>query len=228
MEIHLIKALEDNLIWLIKNDNNEAMIIDAGEAKPVLDFLEKNSLKLKYILITHKHSDHIEGIAELVLKTQAQTIGNMNFQSSLPKLDFDIADLKSLNPLGLEVIAMETPGHCEDHIAYYTPQEKWLFSGDCLFTLGCGRVFEGSPNVMFNSLQKIKALPKETMVYCGHDYRKSNLRFAQSLGLAHGLKLNDVPLASTLGAELKNNPFLSKLSNKEEGFIKLREARNKF
>ena len=214
-----ILALQDNYIWSICNsDFQEVIIVDPGDDKPVLDFLYQNNLKLTAILITHHHMDHTAGLSGILSTWDAPVYG-----SSISKIKYITnklhdGDLITFFNNNISFKVLEIPGHTLDHIAYYG--EELLFSGDTLFTGGCGRIFEGTAWQMFASLGKLKTLPGETKLYCGHEYTLSNLYFAKKIEPNNILlqqrflevekcinnKLPTVP--ATLSIEVGTNPFL--------------------
>lgn len=251
-----IPALKDNYIWLIMNSQlGQAVVVDPGDAKPVLSFLEEHGLKLVGIFITHKHADHTGGIRDLIDRypdaaVYAHPIENVLLATHSVKQD-DIVILDKW-PVNYKVIHI--PGHTLGHIAFYA--DSILFSGDTLFGAGCGRLFEGTADEMFCSLSKLMALPDETLIYCGHEYTLANLKFAlsvepdnkdiqQRMKLAEQLLLDNIPtLPSTMGVEKMTNPFLRcsqksvienvqtyanrKLTRTVDVFHELREWKNKF
>jgi hydroxyacylglutathione hydrolase len=173
-----ISAFNDNYIWcIIHPQNQQCVIVDPGTAEPVLKFLKEQNLGLIAILITHHHGDHTGGIADILQQCPVPVYGPAHdYVSHLTHhlLDEDIVDLQ---PLGIKFRVLEIPGHTRGHIAFYG--KGLLFSGDTLFTAGCGRLFEGTAAQMVAALTKLAALPPETLVYCGHEYTLANLRFAQ-------------------------------------------------
>lgn len=249
MKIILIPALSDNYIYLgIIGD--KAFVVDPAEEKSVFECLKQNKIELTHILCTHHHSDHIEGVEPLKKATKATVIGPDD--SRIPFLDETVNGGDSINILGLQGQVLFLPGHTSTHIAYYFPSEDALFCGDVLFAAGCGRLFEGTPDQMFASLNTLAALPDTTKVYCGHEYTLKNLDFAlkvdpkngaipKRIERAQALRKNEKPtLPSTLVEEKQTNPFL-RCSNKElkaahhweeasdlEVFTRLREMRNIF
>ena len=216
--IHPIPALKDNYIWAIIDDRQQsAFIVDPGEAEPVEAFLHQHQLNLAGILITHHHWDHTNGISALKnnsipvfgpAKENIPSVTNKLHENDEVKLDHV--------PFTLRVI--EIPGHTLGHIAYYAP--GILFCGDTLFAAGCGRVFEGTMEQMYASLQKIAALPDDTKIYCAHEYTLNNLRFAklvepnnpridERIKQVELMREKNLPsLPSTLKEEKETNPFL--------------------
>jgi hydroxyacylglutathione hydrolase len=210
--IHSISAFQDNYIWALVNpDKRNAVIIDPGDAAPVLKFLNQHDLNLSAILITHHHYDHTNGITELIKHFTVPVFGPNENIAGLTQpvkegdciLDFKILDI---------------PGHTHHHIAYYA--NNILFCGDTLFTGGCGKIFEGTKEQMYSSLMKLAALPDETKIYCGHEYTLSNLQFAEKLepnnlqikarlAKVKTLRKNNQPsVPSLLSDEKETNPFL--------------------
>ena len=226
LQVWPIPAFDDNYIWCI-HDGNFALVVDPGDANPVLEYLAKSSLNLKGILITHHHADHVGGISKL-LQELGQDIpvygprgDNIPGRTHLVK-EGDVVELA--NPrLSLKVL--EVPGHTLSHIAYFANTqanalEPMLFCGDTLFASGCGRLFEGTPTQMSQSLDKFKRLPKNTLVFCTHEYTLSNIRFALAVepnnvnliswsARAKELRDKGLPtLPTTIGQELQVNPFM--------------------
>ena len=232
--IHIdpIEAFQDNYIWLIHNDQN-CVIVDPGDAGPVISALERKNLNLVAILITHHHADHIGGVIALQEKYPHIKI----FAPQKDKYDFVNISLKNGDEINIPELQInykiiEIPGHTRGHIAYY--DKKNLFCGDTLFACGCGKIFDGTHEQMYNSLKKISALPKDTKIYCAHEYTKKNISFALSLdpddtnlklrkALVFNMK-NTIP--SSLEEELKTNPFLKCTSL--EAFKRLRDLKDQY
>ena len=219
LEIIPITALKDNYIWVLKNKKNRhAVIVDPSEHEPVLKFIKTEGLIPIAILITHHHWDHVGGIAGLISEYNLPVYApkkEMVKGSTNLVAEGDIVNLPELN---LDISVLDVPGHTAGAIAYYS--ERMLFSGDTLFTAGCGRLFEGSPEQMYRSLSKLKKLPDDTLVYCGHEYTVSNLQFAASveknnkiiqkrLNTAKQSRKQNLPtVPATLKIEKQTNPFL--------------------
>lgn len=179
--INPIPAFSDNYIWCLHNDEKQALIVDPGEAGPVMEHLSHHDLELTAIFLTHHHFDHSGGIAALRQHYQVPVFGPAASpcdQVTVPLADGDIATWDNLD---FRVITV--PGHTLDHIALFSADDRLeqalLFCGDTLFNCGCGRVFEGTPSQMRQSLARLRALPDETMVCCAHEYTLANLRFAR-------------------------------------------------
>ena len=249
IRISPIPAFQDNYIWLIHN-HQYAVVVDPGDATPVIAYLEQHQLKLEAVLITHHHADHIGGVEDLLAYQACKVYAPKKEQYLFAHQA--VADHQNIQfehlPIQLEVI--EVPGHTLGHVAYYGANS--LFCGDTLFGAGCGRLFEGTPPQMFSSLQKLASLGPETAVYCAHEYTERNLAFAETLEPLNlnlqtriietkRLRANHQPsLPSSIELELQTNPFLRchskeiarnlNLANAEliEIFTALREARNSF
>jgi len=180
IHIHPILALRDNYIWII-HDTVHAAIVDPGDAIPVLSYLESHGLLLTAILITHHHSDHTGGNSQLLKQFDVPVYGP--HQENIPTVTQSLqeGDRISLQPLDVTLDIIEIPGHTRGHLAYYGSyqQKNVLFCGDTLFCCGCGRVFEGTPQQLYDSLQKLAALPDNTQVYCTHEYTLGNIDFAR-------------------------------------------------
>ncbi|WP_218352892.1 hydroxyacylglutathione hydrolase [Alteromonas lipotrueiana] len=218
IKISPIRAFTDNYIWCIHN-NREAVIVDPGEAEPVLDFLKANNLTLTSILITHHHHDHTGGIAKLVsMAPDIPVIGPRGGHILGITRSVSQGDTFTLDTLELAFAVMEVPGHTLDHIAFYG--QGVLFCGDTLFNGGCGRLFEGEPAQMLHSLNKLTQLPADTLVYCAHEYTAANLAFAVAVEPTNSeladyqqevesIRQQDRPTVPTkLSKQMAINPFL--------------------
>ncbi|WP_353433289.1 hydroxyacylglutathione hydrolase [Polynucleobacter sp. MWH-UH23A] len=226
LQVWPIPAFDDNYIWCI-HDGKSALVVDPGDATPVLKYLADSRLHLKGILITHHHADHVGGILRLLneLGADISVYGprgdNIPGRTQLVKE----GDVLEISAPRLTLKAFEVPGHTLSHIAYFANMqanviEPMLFCGDTLFASGCGRLFEGTPTQMSQSLEKFKSLPKNTLVYCTHEYTLSNIRFALAVEpnnenliswseRAKELRDKNLPtLPTTIGQELQVNPFM--------------------
>ncbi|GFZ80352.1 hydroxyacylglutathione hydrolase [Rickettsiales bacterium] len=211
LEITIIPALKDNYMYLLHDTKtNTYGIVDPAEAKAALKFIGK----LDYILNTHHHWDHTGGNLEIKHRTGAKVIGSAADRKRIPGIDIGVTDGFTFGDIKVEVIAI--PGHTSGHIAFYFKEDKVLFTGDTLFCVGCGRIFEGTYEQMYDSLQKLAKIPEETLVYCGHEYTKKNIEFAlkiepnnQELQMLDA-KSKDVActMPSTIKQERLTNPFL--------------------
>ncbi|WP_342128673.1 hydroxyacylglutathione hydrolase [Hydrogenophaga sp. OTU3427] len=218
--LHPIPAFNDNYIWALQV-GTQALVVDPGEASGVLDYLRTRGLTLAAILITHHHADHTGGVAELRAATGAAVYGPVAEPMPEPLTRLDEGD--QVEVLGLRFEVMHVPGHTAGHIAYHCADidgAPLLFCGDTLFSGGCGRLFEGTPAQMLDSLDRLAALPAQTRVCCTHEYTLSNLRFALAVEpdnadlasyAAHctALRQRNLPtLPSSMGQERLINPFL--------------------
>lgn len=217
IQVHPIPAFKDNYIWALRSGPRVA-IVDPGDAQPVLDYLAREHLQLVAILATHHHPDHVGGVAELRRGRDTPVYGPKN--EPIATLTHPVAggDRVAIPELDAEFEVIDIPGHTRAHIAYYGSNS--LFCGDTLFACGCGRVFEGTPPQLHASLQKLAALPDETLVYCGHEYTMANIRFARAVepgnaALAERERIegktreeNRPTLPTTIGREKATNPFL--------------------
>ncbi len=220
--IEPVAAFSDNYIWLMyDSDSRRAAVVDPGDAAPVEAALKARDLALDCILITHHHFDHTGGINDLLAERDIPVIGPAS--DNIPQITRHLRDGDQVSVLGLTFSAIAVPGHTLDHIALYTPdagEQPVLFCGDTLFAGGCGRLFEGEPKMMYESLQRLSALPANTLVYCAHEYTLANLAFANAVepdnrelaqrnDAARALRESDRPtVPSTLALELATNPFL--------------------
>ncbi|MBF0123713.1 MAG: hydroxyacylglutathione hydrolase [Magnetococcales bacterium] len=178
---------QDNYVWLFPTLPGKMAAVDPGEAEAVIAFLDGYGVSLSHILITHHHNDHIDGVELLRQRYQAKVIGAAADAHRLPPLDHAVVDGDKLRLGDQDVTVLETPGHTLGHVVYHT--EDALFSGDTLFSCGCGRLFEGSADQMWASLQRLMALPGNWRLFAGHEYTLINLKFALHLEPDHqGLK----------------------------------------
>jgi hydroxyacylglutathione hydrolase len=221
LEIVQFPALTDNYIYLLHDQQSgETAVIDPSEAEPVLQVLKQKGWQLTYILNTHHHSDHVEGNLELKRQTACQIIASDFDKQRISGVDRSVqaGEIIKLGAHSAEVIA--TVGHTNGHVVYYFADSNALFCGDTLFVMGCGRLFEGSAADLWQSLQKLKALPSDTRVYCAHEYSQNNGRFAltvepdnialqEKMNQVNELRVNGLPsVPSTIKEELATNPFL--------------------
>jgi len=221
MQITPIPCLTDNYAYIISDSDYKTVgVVDPSEADPVIAFLEKKNLKLNYILNTHHHFDHIGGNIQLKKKYNARIVGYLEDKHRIPGIDITLKDNERWNFGNSTVKILHIPGHTLGHICYFFEKEKIAFTGDTLFSLGCGRIFEGDHKQMLISLNKIKKLPKDTNIYCGHEYTYRNAEFCmkydgENLELnkkfekIKKLRANNLPTIPTkLEDELKSNIFL--------------------
>ncbi|ALN19532.1 hydroxyacylglutathione hydrolase [Ectopseudomonas mendocina] len=220
IQIDALPAFNDNYIWLLQDtDTRRCAVVDPGDAAPVQAWLEAHpQWQLSDILITHHHFDHVGGVEKLKSATGARVAGPA--AEKIPARDLDLNDNDEIVVLGLRFQVMAVPGHTLGHIAYYDGEQNLLFCGDTLFAGGCGRLFEGTPQQMHQSLSRLAALPARTKVYCTHEYTLSNLRFAHAVE-PDNLRLSErlaevtrwraegrISLPSNIELELATNPFL--------------------
>lgn len=219
LRIHPIPILQDNYVWTLIDDNKkQAVIVDPGESAPVEDFLLQNQLTLRAILITHHHLDHTNGILSLVEKNAVPVFAPATENIMGKTHPVQAGDKINIPDFPLHLTVLAIPGHTLGHVAYY--ESPMLFCGDTLFASGCGRIFEGTPEQMYASLQQLAALPLDTKVYCAHEYTLNNLLFAKTaepnnqeiikrLAIVKALREKDQPtLPSLLADEKATNPFL--------------------
>ena len=178
MQVTPISCLTDNYAYIIHDDNFKTVgVVDPSEAKPIISFLKKKNLKLNYILNTHHHFDHIGGNIELKKIYNAKIVGFLGDKHRIPGIDIALRNNENWSFGNSTVKIFHIPGHTLGHICFFFEKEKIVFTGDTLFSLGCGKIFEGNHEQMLTSLNKIKQLPKDTMIYCGHEYTYKNAEF---------------------------------------------------
>ena len=216
LSVEPIKAYTDNYIWLVST-NEGSIVVDPGESEEILNLIDTNKIDLKGVLITHHHYDHTNGLLDLTNKMNLEVYGPKKIEG----INKIVKESDKFSVIGIDFEVIEIPGHTLDHLAFYSSnKDPVLFCGDTLFAGGCGRVFEGTFEQMFKSLKKISNYPKETKIFCGHEYTLSNLKFALEVDednkeLADEyinvkkLISSDIPsLPTNLNKELKVNPFL--------------------
>lgn len=248
-----IPALNDNYIYIvIDKSTKKTACIDPALSINVIEFLEKENLSLDFILNTHHHFDHVGGNLELKEKYGCKVIGNKNDASRIPGIDILLNEGDTMNVGESSFKVFEVSGHTEGHICFYFSKDLVLFCGDTLFSLGCGRLFEGSARQMVNSLNKIRSLPEKTKIYCAHEYTEANSKFAEYLSPDDKLlskKINEIKkkrlksiptIPSILFDEKRFNPFLKyddkkfvesiglKFCSNEENFGTIRKMKDEF
>ena len=252
MIIEIISCLTDNFSYLIfDKKTNTAAIVDPSEFDSCDKTIKKYN-KLDYILNTHHHADHVDGNLELKEKYNSKILGFNLDKDRIPGIDIILKEGQKAKIGNLEFEVIFTPGHTKGHIAFFFPKEKVVFTGDTLFSLGCGRIFEGTKKEMYNSLNKIKNLPPDTKVYCGHEYTKSNSDFCLKYDpknfslkekiskIETELKNSRPTVPTTIKEEIKTNIFLRcddpiikkslDLNNspEDEVFSRLRDLKDNF
>tara|TARA_Y100001949_G_scaffold157319_1_gene146783 strand:+ start:296 stop:1015 length:720 start_codon:yes stop_codon:yes gene_type:complete len=239
MKVEIIKCLQDNYSYIIiDKKHNHACVIDPSESEPVINFIESKNIKLKFILNTHHHHDHVDGNNDLKKKYGANVVGFKNDKQRIPSIDILLEDNQIWKGENFEAKIIHIPGHTSGHICFYFIKEKVAFTGDTLFSLGCGRIFEGTYEQMYNSLNKLKKLPADTKIYCGHEYTLKNSLFCSKYDknnknlekkifeINNKLKKNLPTIPSTIEEELACNIFLR--AKNLEDFSKLRDLKDNF
>ena len=239
MKIKIIPCLKDNYSYLIIDQNkNTACVVDPSESDPIIKYLDDNKINLKFILNTHHHYDHVGGNNKLKNKYKAKVVGYKKDKERIPNIDIMVDDKEIWKSENFEAKIMHIPGHTTGHICFYFYKDKIVFTGDTLFSLGCGRIFEGTYSQMFQSLNKFKQLPLDTKIYCGHEYTMQNSKFClkhdsnnqklkkKIIEIKKKLDNNLYTIPSTIKEELECNIFLR--SDNLETFSKLRDLKDNF
>ena len=253
LDISIIKCLSDNYSYLIRDKKTNLVgVIDPSEFHPIDLEIKNNYKKLDFILNTHHHSDHVGGNIKLKEKYNSKIVGSKIDKNRIPKIDIVLSGGDSFKFGILDFEAISVPGHTNGHICFYCKDEKIVFTGDTLFSLGCGRIFEGNHKQMFSSINMIKNLPNKTKIYCGHEYTKKNLEFCLKYDsnnhylnnkenwLKDRFKKKLPSIPTTIEEELNTNIFLRcdkssikktlnmEGSSEEEVFKKLRDLKDGF
>jgi len=252
-ETYLFPCLKDNFGVLLHDpDSGATAAIDAPEAAPVEAALQKTGWRLTDILVTHHHADHTAGVGPLKERHKCRVVAPRNEAARIAHVDETVGEGDTLRLGSFEGRVIDTPGHTLGHISYFFPAAKLAFVGDTLFSIGCGRVIEGNPQMMWHSLLKLRGLPDDTQFYCGHEYTDANIRFAKTIEpnnkalaarAAEVAKLtaaHKFTIPATIGAEKAANPFL-RADNAElakavgligspawQVFAEIRERKNRF
>jgi hydroxyacylglutathione hydrolase len=250
--VHIIPTRTDNYtFFLIKNDTQDVLIVDPGESKKALDYIQAEKLNVQGILLTHHHKDHLDGVRAIVGEHKAPVICS-NFDASRIKfatraVDFD----EHIEAGSFKLQTMDLRGHTMGLVGYFHPESKSLFCGDAVFSLGCGRMFEGTPDLFTESLKKVTVLPDNTNIFCTHEYTLANLNFCSSLETSDLLDLDNAKqtietrlqefgrsVPTTVEFEKRHNPFLKvfdpefllalKKESPSEGFAYLRTLKDNF
>lgn len=221
LEIEQFPARDDNFGVLIHDPaTGETAAVDAPQLQPILDALERRKWTLTSLIITHWHGDHVEANLDLKAKFGIKIIGPEAEASKIPGIDITVKGGDTIDFAGRKIDVIDTPGHTLGHVSYSIPSEKLLFSADTLFSLGCGRLLEGTADQMWASLSKLMQLPDDTAIYCGHEYTLANARFAltidpdnqalvsRALEVEHLRAAGKPTLPTSMGAERAANPFL--------------------
>ena len=219
--VETLPCLSDNYAFLIiEEEQKKAMLVDAPESGPIMDYLDTNGLKLDYILLTHHHDDHILGVSDLVNTYGCKVVGASEDEQRLPELNMQVKGEDRIKLSNLTFEIFDVPGHTVGHIAFYCEEIGALFSGDSLMAMGCGRLFEGTPKQMWESLKKLMTLDPKTKIYSGHEYTENNAHFCLTIEPENeNLKLrieeikklrstNTPTIPSLLSDELNTNTFL--------------------
>ena len=223
-KVEKIPIFEDNFVFVIHN-GTDAIIVDPGEDSAVLKFLEKYELRCQMIFITHHHADHVQGVQKIKNLFSCPVYGPLKNKHQLIDLCTHwVKEGDKINFLDLHFTVFECPGHTLGHLAFWCLDKLWLFSGDVVFSLGCGRLFEGSFEQMFLTLKRINSLPDLTLIYCTHDYYPANQRFCSQEKISLDGYQSVHPLI--LRQEKKYNPFFKATTVQE--FQSVREKRNHF
>ena len=229
MDVHILPILDDNYAYIIQSAGLVG-VIDPGESQPVIDYLNKKNLSLDWVINTHKHWDHVNGNKKLIQAYDARWAAPEECGEADEILKggapFIFGDIE------FEIFA--TPGHTKGHVILFDPIYRILFAGDTLFAMGCGRVFEGTMEEMYQSMQIIKTLPPETAIYCGHEYTKSNAKFAKGIlpnqlsifDRANAIENQKCTIPTLLADELSTNPFL--LAKNVQEFSEYRLKKDNF
>ncbi len=220
-QIVTVPCLSDNYAFLIHDPvSGDTALVDAPEPNAILTELTERGWTLTHVLLTHHHWDHIDGLSAILSAHPAKVIGARADAHRLPALDLALSEGDTFEFAGEDVSVLDVSGHTVGHIAFHFPQSKAVFTGDSLMAMGCGRLFEGTPEMMFASLSKLAALPDDTTVCSGHEYTASNCAFATSLGENNptvaqrvtettDMRAKNIPtVPSSLGLEKATNPFL--------------------
>ena len=234
MTIHTLRALKDNFIYALV-DEGQCAIVDPGEAAPVQQFLARHGLRLTHILCTHHHHDHVDGISALQSATGCRVLSSYIDKSRVCGVTDPVRENDPFTLFGAPMKIFEVPGHTQGQIAYYFPTLKAVFPGDTLFSCGCGRLFEGSPEQMFSSMVKLRSLPADTKVYFGHEYTIRNAEFLLAQGQNEAVRIHKEQCErrvqqgfdttpTELALEIKINPFLNAATAAE--FARWRDLRN--
>ena len=237
LELVTLPCLEDNYAYLLHDDVHQATaVIDVPDAGPILDALAARGWQASEVWLTHHHWDHVDGAAALSSEFDAKIIGAAQDAHRLPPLAQEVSPGESFELFGREVQVIDVPGHTVGHVAFYMPSENALFSGDSLMALGCGRLFEGTPAQMYDTLTKLSGFPADTVIYSGHEYTADNADFAMTIepgnealqnrvaAVKQARAANNPTVPSLLSDELATNPFLRSTSPEVQATVGLTGA----
>lgn len=220
INVTIIPVLKDNYAYLLLADNGQSAILDPGESTPIIAYLDRENITPDFIINTHHHWDHTDGNEDIVKRYGSKLIGPTAEADLIPGLDIMLDEDNGFTFGEDPVQIIETPGHTAGHICLYFPESKIVFTGDTLFLMSCGRLFEGTPEDMFGSFAKLKTLPDDTRIYCGHEYTVSNAKFALKLDpnnqnlrdryeRVKALRRKKTPtMPATMLEEKQTNPFM--------------------
>lgn len=236
LTVHVLHALKDNFVYVLRHADGRCAVVDPGDSQPVENFLANTQCRLEVVLCTHHHWDHIQGAPDLQKKHGAEIWGSFHDSERLPRPNRALREGVH-EVFGERLEVLDVPGHTLGQVAFHFPSQEALFVGDTLFSAGCGRLFEGSPEMMFASLAKIKSLPPSTKIYFGHEYTLRNLEFVEHHQAAPAAEVTTYKAAvqqklssgltttpSRLSEELVINPFLR--ANSVEEFAYWRKLRD--
>lgn len=236
--VHIVPILKDNYCYVLEGDNKQCLIVDPGQTKQVEAMIGLHGLEPVAIINTHHHADHVAGNHDLKTLYSIPVYGPKSEISKIPHIDFGLEDGDVFNMASISLKTIETPGHTIGHICFYSEQDSILLAGDTLFSMGCGRLMEGSADDMWSSLQRLKQLPDETQIYCGHEYTESNGAFAahvlpENIEITKRLtevkkyRMNGMAsLPVSLATEKMTNPFL--IARDVQEFANLRQMKDNF
>jgi len=220
LNIDIVSCLQDNYSFVVHDtETNTVAVVDPSEFEPIDNFIKKKFNKIDYILNTHHHFDHVGGNLDLKKKYNAKIIGSKKDEKRIPGIDVKLSDNENFKLGSVDFKIIFIPGHTSGHICFYSKNEKVVFTGDTLFSLGCGKVFEGTHLEMLRSLNLIKKLPTDTQIYCGHEYTQKNLDFCfkyennnrlieKKKWIISKLNKNQPTIPTTVKEELNTNIFL--------------------
>lgn len=236
--VHIVPILKDNYCYVIEGDDKQCVIVDPGQTKQVEALIGLHDLTPVAIINTHHHADHVAGNLDLKTLYKIPVYGPKSEAAKIPHMDYGLIEGGVFDMAGITLTVIETAGHTTGHICFYDDASRTLMSGDTLFSMGCGRLLEGTAEQMWNSLQRLKQLPDDTQIYCGHEYTESNGAFATHVmpeNTAIAARLSEVKkyrmngmasLPVSLASEKTTNPFL--IARDVTEFARLRQMKDNF